>query len=99
MIKLRSCVFIAAAALSLAAACTSADKQNLSAAYESCKGREGDAFDRCIKGAKDRLDLERAEFDQRCQAEIDAQADRTAIRKGERTGDPDTQAWGDGCLR
>ncbi|MEM1381249.1 MAG: hypothetical protein AAGH41_11575 [Pseudomonadota bacterium] len=91
-------ISLAGLGVCLAACATSADRQVLSAAYESCKGKQpGEARDRCIKGERSRLAVEQAASNERCLREIAAQDDRAAMRRGERTGDPSTRAAGGGC--
>lgn len=86
-------LFACSAALSLNGCSTTADRQVLSAAYESCKGREaGDARNRCIEGERQRLRVAQAERNEACLDEIAKQQDRQEMIRGGRSGDPLTSA-------
>lgn len=93
----RPSVLLAGAALCALAGCTTAAKQDLSAAYESCKGKTGEARNLCIEGERERFAVERERAYQACRDEIAEQEDRRAMIKGRRTGDPSTEAASGAC--
>ncbi|MEM9838556.1 MAG: hypothetical protein AAF830_05310 [Pseudomonadota bacterium] len=86
-------LLVSSVALSLTGCSTTADKQVLTAAYESCKDRDpGDARNRCIEGERQRLSVEQNERNEACLEEIAKQQDRQAMIRGGRAGDPLTTA-------
>jgi hypothetical protein len=91
---MKRCSLVLAAGLALSApACTPAAKIDHNTAYENCKGYPaGPRRTQCIEEERMRLAEERADADSRCLEEINRQDDRRAMRKGWRTGDPQTEA-------
>lgn len=90
---MRAIVALSSLTILLAATgCTSTGKYVRGQAYESCKGRTGDAFERCIAAEEDRIALELKERNESCLAEIEEQRDRRAMIEGRRAGNSETEA-------
>ena len=78
--------------------CTSGDTGRFvkSQAFEACRNLDGDARARCLDREEDRAAEQLAKDNERCLAEIEAQRERAAMRRGEQAGRPDSAA-ADGC--
>ncbi|MEO1042093.1 MAG: hypothetical protein AAFX52_07365 [Pseudomonadota bacterium] len=85
------------ASFPLVSACSTADKQTQSSAYEACKGRQdADSRQRCIAAETDRLRTERADGDQTCLAMVEEQRFRAAMIDG-RAAPINTTGPAQGC--
>ncbi|NRA28825.1 MAG: hypothetical protein HRU11_01080 [Parvularculaceae bacterium] len=79
---------VALAATSLASCSMTASKQVETAAFEACKGKRGDAFDRCIATERDYARQNQNDRNQECIEDIARQEDRAAMIDGRRAPDP-----------